>query len=135
VSGTIVDNVNWGADNFDSVTQFSVGGTNFAAGTTVYWGQNGTFNGTTATAAAASLVVNSDGTYTYTLLDNLLLGNGTQGEQTDTLATVSITGKDQDGDTQPVSVQLMSRTTFRLRCPTHAASWKAHCKVLMFNSS
>uniref|UniRef100_UPI00145DC882 type I secretion C-terminal target domain-containing protein n=1 Tax=Aromatoleum evansii TaxID=59406 RepID=UPI00145DC882 len=35
-----------------------------------------------------------------------LLGTDTQGEQIDTLATVSITGKDADGDTQAVSVTL-----------------------------
>ncbi|NMG32743.1 VCBS domain-containing protein, partial [Aromatoleum evansii] len=82
------------------------GGQSFAAGATVYWGQDGTFLGATATGAAASLLVNADGSYTYTLLDNLLLGTDTQGEQIDTLATVSITGKDADGDTQAVSVTL-----------------------------
>ena len=38
---------------------------------------------------AASLIVNSDGTYTYTLLDNMLMGQDDQGEQTDVLDTVA----------------------------------------------
>ena len=79
VGGTIVDNVNWGADGFGSTVGFSVGGEDFAAGATVYWGQDGTFLGTDDTAAAASLLVNIDGTYTYTLLDNVLLGQDVPG--------------------------------------------------------
>ena len=106
VDGTIVDNVNWGADGFGSATGFSVGQQSFTAGTTVYWAQNGGFLGTAASGAAASLLVNTNGTYTYTLMDNLLLGQDTQGEQTDNLATVSITGQDADGDLQAVSVTL-----------------------------
>ncbi len=64
LSGTIVDNVNWGADGFGEVTGFNVGGTAFAAGSTVFWGQNGAFLGTSGEGAAASLIVNADGTYT-----------------------------------------------------------------------
>ncbi len=102
VTGTIVDNVKWGADGFGSATEFSVGEQTFAAGTTVYWAQDGTFLGENIDGpdAAASLVVNSDGTYTYTLLDNMLISG--EDEQIDTLATVSITGVDGDGD--PISV-------------------------------
>ena len=47
------------------------------------------------------MLVNIDGTYTYTLLDNVLLGQEIQGEQTDILATVAITGQDADGDEGP----------------------------------
>ena len=107
VTGTIVDNVKWGADGFGSATEFSVGEQTFVAGTTVYWAQDGTFLGENIDGpdAAASLLVNSDGTYTYTLLDNMLLGQDIQGEQIDTLATVSITGVDGDGD--PISVPVI----------------------------
>jgi len=110
VDGNIVNNVNWGADGFGSATTVSVGGVDFTiapeGSTTVYWSQEGTLLGTESDGAAASLLVNSDGTYTYTLLDNLLLGQGMQGEQTDVLATVSITGQDADGDPVAVNVTL-----------------------------
>ncbi|NMG32830.1 hypothetical protein, partial [Aromatoleum evansii] len=49
VDSSIVNNVNWGADGFGSATTFSAGGQSFAAGATVYWGQDGTFLGATAT--------------------------------------------------------------------------------------
>ena len=106
VNGTIVNNTFWGADGFDSATSFTVDQQSYSAGTTVYWAQNGEFLGTDNDDAAASLVVNSDGTYTYNLLDNLLLGQSEQGEQIDHLATVSITGRDADGDLKAVNVNL-----------------------------
>jgi len=106
VDGTIVDNVSWGADGFASATGFSVGQASFDVNTTVYWDEYGNFLGTEGEGAAASLLVNSNGTYTYTLLDNMLLGQDDQGEQTDVLDTVSITGQDADGDLQAVDVTL-----------------------------
>ena len=114
VNGSIVDNVHWGADGFGSATVITVGGEEFeipvGSSTTLYWAQDGTFLGTNmgedSGDPAASLQVNSDGTYTYTLLDNLLLGSEIQGEQIDELATVSITGVDYDGDPAAVNVTL-----------------------------
>jgi hypothetical protein len=106
LSGTIVDNVNWGADGFGEVTGFNVGGTAFAAGSTVFWGQNGAFLGTSGEGAAASLIVNADGTYTFSLIDNMLLGQGVQGEQTNLLATVQIIGADTSGDEVPIPLAL-----------------------------
>lgn len=104
VNGSVVDNVNWGADGFGSLSTFSLGGDSFTAGQTVYWNQAGTFLGTLSTGAAASLLVNGDGTYTFTLLDNVLLGQGIQGEQINQLASLSLTGADKDGD--PVTIGL-----------------------------
>jgi|GEM_PF-894416 len=101
---TILDNANWGADGFGGVTGFSLNGQTFAAGETVFWAQDGSFLGTTADGAAASLIVNANGTYTITMLDNMLLGQDIQGEQIDALATVSVTGVDGDGD--PLNVPL-----------------------------
>jgi hypothetical protein len=106
LSGTIVDNVNWGADGFGEVTGFNVGGTAFAAGSTVFWAQNGAFLGTSGEGAAASLIVNADGTYTFSLIDNMLLGQGVQGEQTNLLATVQIIGADTSGDEVPIPLAL-----------------------------
>jgi T1SS-143 domain-containing protein len=98
ITGTIVDNVDWGADGFGGVTALEVGGASFAVGSTVYWGQNGAFLGTSGEGAAAALVVGVDGNYTFTLLDNMLLGQGVQGEQADVLGTVQIVGVDTTGD-------------------------------------
>uniref|UniRef100_UPI001B7F9BA9 nidogen-like domain-containing protein n=1 Tax=Desulfomicrobium escambiense TaxID=29503 RepID=UPI001B7F9BA9 len=103
--GTILDNANWGADGFGGATGFTINGTTFAAGVTVFWAQDGMFLGTTADGAAASLIVNADGTYTVTMLDNMLMGQDLQGEQIDTLATVSVIGIDGDGD--PLNVPLV----------------------------
>jgi T1SS-143 domain-containing protein len=113
-SGSIVDNAKWGADGFGAVTGFTVGEAQFEAGTTVYWDQQGNFLGTNMPEGqqelvpfpAAQLVVNGDGTYTFTLLDNLLMGEGEQGEQTDLLSTVTITGVDGDGDPLDIDVNL-----------------------------
>jgi hypothetical protein len=106
VTGTIVDNVDWGLDGFGSVTGFNVGSETFAAGSTVFWGQDGSFLGTSGEGAAASLLVNADGTYTFTLIDNMLMGQGVQGEQIDVLSTVQIIGADSTGDTVAVPVIL-----------------------------
>lgn len=104
VTGNIVSNVAWGADGFGGVTGFVVGEEEFTTGDTVYWDQHGNFLGTDAESAAARLVVNPGGTYTFTLLDNMLLGQGMQGEQINLLDTVAI--KAQDGDGDPVNVHV-----------------------------
>lgn len=106
VTGTIVDNVNWGADGFGGVASFNVGGASFAPGTTVYWGQDGVFLGTSSEGAAASLIVNASGIYTFTLLQNMLLGQGVQGEQINALATVQVIGADTNGDTVSIPLTL-----------------------------
>ncbi|ACU88138.1 DUF5801 repeats-in-toxin domain-containing protein [Desulfomicrobium baculatum] len=106
VTGTIVDNVDWGADGFGEVTGFNVGGASFSAGSTVFWGQDGTFLGTSGEGAAASLVVGADGFYTFTLLDNMLLGEGVQGEQINVLGTVQIVGADTTGDEVEIPLTL-----------------------------
>jgi len=106
VNGTIVDNVDWGTDGFGEVTGFNVGGASFSAGSTVFWGQDGTFLGTSGEGAAASLVVGADGLYTFTLLDNVLLGEGVQGEQINVLGTVQIVGADTTGDEVEIPLTL-----------------------------
>lgn len=106
ISGTIVDNVDWGADGFGGVNGFTVGGASFSAGSTVFWGQDGSFLGTSSVGGAASLLVNADGTYDFGLIDNMLLGQGVQGEQIDVLSTVQIIGADSSGDTVAVPLTL-----------------------------
>jgi len=106
VTGTIVDNVDWGADGFGEVTGFNVGGASFSAGSTVFWGQDGSFLGTSGEGAAASLVVGADGFYTFTSLDNMLLGEGVQGEQINVLGTVQIVGVDTTGDEVEIPLTL-----------------------------
>ncbi len=127
VTATIINNVSWGADQFGGTVGFVIDGQTFEPGTTVYWDQSGHFLGTMADDAdqvsmlsrggdhhggdhgphmAASLIVNADGTYTFTLLDNMLMGQGVQGEQYDLLDTVKIIGQDGDGDRADVSVIL-----------------------------
>ncbi|WP_045476678.1 retention module-containing protein [Serpentinimonas barnesii] len=75
-SGTIVDNVNWGADGFGRVTGVSWNGGAATVPTggsaTVFLGANGQVQ-TGDSGAAVSLQVNADGSYTVTLLDNLLI--------------------------------------------------------------
>jgi len=104
INGTVFDDASWGADGFGGASGLSFNGQTFAAGVTVFWAQDGSFLGTSAAGAAASLIVNADGTYTFTMLDNILLGQNIQGEQIDTLATVSVIGVDGDGD--PLNVPL-----------------------------
>jgi len=106
VTGTIVDNVNWGSDGFGGVVSFNVGGASFAPGTTVFWGQDGAFLGTSSGGAAASLIVNTSGIYTFTLLQNMLIGQGVQGEQINVLSTVQIIGADTTGDTVSIPLNL-----------------------------
>lgn len=108
--GDIRDNGAWGADGFGRVTHFQLGANAVvavAAGgqSTVYFGKTGTYLGTDSTGAAASLVVNSNGTYTFTLLGNLLIQSG-QGELLDTLGTLTLTATDTDGDPATVTVAL-----------------------------
>jgi hypothetical protein len=109
VTGNVSDNGSWGADEFDRITQIQVDA-NTAVGVpdggsvTVYFSQTGDYQGEDATDAAASLLVNSDGSYTFTLLDNLLVSGA--GEQLDSLGTVSFTGADNDGDTATISLAL-----------------------------
>ncbi|MFQ6538239.1 MULTISPECIES: beta strand repeat-containing protein [Aphanothece] len=114
VSGDVSDNGNWGADEFDELTQVQVSGQSAVAvptgsSVTLYWNQTGTYQGTSNVDAAASLLVNADGSYTYTLLDNLLLGVDVQGEQINTLATVTFTGKDNDGDLATINLTLQDK--------------------------
>lgn len=125
VAGTIVNDASWGADEFGGVNGFNVGKECFDPGTTVYWDKYGNFLGTNEPEdgggseakfisdsinlppePAASLIVNADGTYTFTLLNNMLLGQGVQGEQTDCLATVTVIGQDMDGDQAEVDLYL-----------------------------
>ncbi|HEY0918757.1 MAG TPA: hypothetical protein VGD93_06040, partial [Devosia sp.] len=91
VSGNVSDNGDWGADGFGRITQFAVGANAAVAvpaggSVTVYFDQAGAYLGTDATGAAASLVVDSTGAYSFTLLDNLLIAGS--GEQVDTLGEV-----------------------------------------------
>jgi len=76
-SGSIVDNVNWGADGFGRVTGVSwTGGSATLAANetsvTVFLNANAQFLGSN-TGAVLSLQVFANGNYTVTLLDNLLI--------------------------------------------------------------
>jgi VCBS repeat-containing protein len=110
VSGNVSDNGNWGADGFGRITQVQIGANAAVAvpnggSVTVYWGQDGSYQGTTAAGAAASLVVNSNGTYTFTQLDNLLIASGA-GELIDLIGSAVFTGVDGDGDAATISLDL-----------------------------
>ncbi|BAO84482.1 hypothetical protein SMCB_2254 [Serpentinimonas maccroryi] len=80
VSGSIVDNVNWGADGFGRVTGVSwmVGEQSFSVAvpesvpTTVFLNANAQVQ-QGSSGAALSLTVGANGNYTVTLLDNLLI--------------------------------------------------------------
>jgi hypothetical protein len=108
-TGDVSNNGNWGADGFGAVTKFQVG-TNTAVAVpgdgsaTVYFAQDGSYLGGTSTGAAASLLVNSDGTYTFTLIKNMLISG--PGEQLDSLGTVTFTGVDGDGDEATIGLTL-----------------------------
>ena len=109
-TGNVSNNGPWGADEFAKLTQIQVGEAQAvvvpAGGSvTVYWSQAGVYQGTSATGAAANLVVESDGDYTFTLTDNMLIASGA-GELTDTLGTVTFTGADGDGDLATVGLTL-----------------------------
>ena len=110
-NGDIKDNVDWGADGFGAVTNVNVGGTDYevtGSSITVYFaadGSNMAYSaagvsgmGTTATGMeAAELVVNADGTYRFTVLDNFNHADGA-GENWMRLPDVTITAEDGDGD-------------------------------------
>ncbi len=112
-TGSVADNGIWGADGFGRITEFTVGATvvavpNDAAGVTVYFSSAGAYEGTAATAlTAASLLVKADGSYTYTLLDNMLI-SGTD-EQTNTIASVTFKGVDGDGDPATIALILQNK--------------------------
>ncbi|HHQ4481197.1 TPA: retention module-containing protein [Aeromonas veronii] len=104
VTGNIVDNVAWGADGFGKVTGVSWSGgmatiDEGQTSVTVYFDANGAVQAE-ATGAAASLQVNADGSYTFTLADNLLVSG--EGENVVKLLTDGFTFAAQDGDGDPV---------------------------------
>ncbi len=104
LTGTVVDNVSWGADGFGKVTGVSWTGGSATIGenqtsVTVYFDAAGTVQ-PGAAGAAASLLVNEDGSYTFTLADNLLVSG--EGENVVKLLTDGFTFAAQDGDGDPV---------------------------------
>ncbi|UUM70457.1 retention module-containing protein [Aeromonas veronii] len=104
VTGSIVDNVAWGADGFGKVTgvSWSGGMATIDEGQTsvaVYFDANGAVQAE-ATGAAASLQVDADGSYTFTLADNLLVSG--DAENIVKLLTDGFTFAAQDGDGDPV---------------------------------
>ncbi len=110
-TGNVANNGNWGADGFDKVTTISIEGgdgsitVNPFFGATLYWNQAGELI-SGPLGAAASLHVNANGTYSFVLFDNMLLGQGEPGEQINTLANVVFTGQDKDGDQATITVSL-----------------------------
>ncbi|WP_411580213.1 DUF5801 repeats-in-toxin domain-containing protein [Aeromonas allosaccharophila] len=104
LTGTVVDNVSWGADGFGKVTGVSWTGGSTTIGenqtsVTVYFDAAGAVQ-PGAAGAAASLLVNADGSYTFTLADNLLVSG--EGENVVKLLTDGFTFSAQDGDGDPV---------------------------------
>ncbi|MFQ2044459.1 DUF5801 repeats-in-toxin domain-containing protein [Aeromonas veronii] len=104
VTGNIVDNVAWGADGFGKVTGVSWSGgmatiDEGQTSVTVYFDANGAVQAE-ATGAAASLQVNADGSYTFTLADNLQVSG--DAENIVKLLTDGFTFAAQDGDGDPV---------------------------------
>ena len=103
-SGTVVDNVAWGADGFGKVTGVSWDGGNASiaqgqSSVSVYFNAAGAVQASAA-GAAASLLVEADGDYTFTLLDNLLVSGA--GENVVALLTNGFTFAAEDGDGDPV---------------------------------
>ncbi|MGU5714033.1 type I secretion C-terminal target domain-containing protein, partial [Aeromonas taiwanensis] len=91
-NGTIVDNVSWGADGFGKVT--GVSGTGQPAA--VYDAVAKTY---TISTTVYELVVNENGTYSFTLKDNLAHASGLDENWKDLLAGgFTITAEDADGD-------------------------------------
>jgi hypothetical protein len=95
----------WGADG-GSITGYTYGSVTTPISllndtATIYFGTDGQVT-TDAQAAAANLVINADGSYTFTLTSNMLM-SGT-GEQIDNLQAITLVGADGDGD--PISVAL-----------------------------
>lgn len=123
-TGTVVDNVSWGADGFGAVTAVTIGSGETAVSfdvprggsITAYFDAHGnllpdapvTESYTEGTGPmpfdppAASLVVNSDGTYTFTVLTAMT--HEGEGEDALELPAITVTGVDFDGD--PVNVPL-----------------------------
>ncbi|MFB2855444.1 retention module-containing protein [Aeromonas allosaccharophila] len=104
LTGTVVDNVSWGADGFGKVTGVSWTGGRATIGenqtsVTVYFDAAGAVQ-PGAAGAAASLLVNADGSYTFTLADNLLVSG--EGENVVKLLTDGFSFAAQDGDGDPV---------------------------------
>ena len=111
-SGDVSDNGAWGADGFGRITKVAVGANAAVAvpeggSVTVYFDQAGAYLGTDATGAAASLVVDSAGTYSFTLLANLLIEGA--GEQLDSIGEVLFTGVDGDGDEATIALTLQHK--------------------------
>jgi T1SS-143 domain-containing protein len=114
-TGTIVDNVAWGADGFGSVTSVHVGTGEDAVSfdvpahgsITVNFDADGHVitDSESETSPALEVVFNSNGTYTVTVLDAMThpVHDGVV-EETLQLPTIAVTGVDGDGD--PVDVPL-----------------------------
>ena len=107
ISKVLTGSVNWGADEFGSVTGVKVGGSTIAIdGTTktatAYFDVNGAVL-PDATGAAATLVVDTV-TGDYTLTVTGAMTHTGEGEDILTLADVQLTAVDGDGD--PVSLAL-----------------------------
>ncbi len=108
--GSIVDNVRWGADGFGRVTGVSwmFDGESHSVDvpeggeTTIYFDADGQVRtgDNPAIGAAVSLLVNADGSYTVTLLDNLLISG--EGENVVSLLQNGFTFEAVDGDGDPV---------------------------------
>ncbi len=96
-SGSIVDNVNWGADGFGRVTGVSGGG---AVGTPDGSG------GFTISNADYTLVVRADGSYTFTL--NRAQTHSAEGEDLKALLAegFTVSAEDKDGDAVPGGINL-----------------------------
>ena len=106
-TGTIVDNVSWGADGFGSATAVKVGGVQVAPVSEgepaqVYFDAHGAVQEGSA-GASAVLVVNSNGSYTFTML-GAMEHSAVQGENVLQMPAIAITGVDGDGD--PIDVQV-----------------------------
>ena len=108
---TTITGTNFGADGFGGVTGIDINGASFVAGTTIYLSQaasvDALINASTAISAddRATLVINADGTYTFTLTDNFLLSNPTStnpNAQTEliseALGGITVFAEDGDGD-------------------------------------
>ncbi|EDY37958.1 structural toxin protein RtxA [Cyanobium sp. PCC 7001] len=104
--------IDYGADGFGKVSDISIGGTILAGavGQVIYLAQDHSAvdNAVTASLASgandrATLQVNADGTYTFTLIDNFLLSDpGDTTEQTESISSlvggINILVEDGDGD-------------------------------------
>ncbi|MCM2478864.1 retention module-containing protein [Serpentinimonas maccroryi] len=104
-SGSIVDNVNWGADGFGRVTGVSwTGGSATLAANetsvTVFLNANAQLLGSN-TGAVLSLQVFANGNYTVTLLDNLLIAGA--GENLVSVLNDGFTFNAVDGDGDAVA--------------------------------